>query len=718
MIESIRQISHKLYQPKTIYQDISNAFQCLNSQRVEKIIHCALPILSNYKPLSTPISILISSAQILTDVNLLAGSIKDQESIATSTLKFIKVSISIMNVAATVFNFKLGLLASNSYTIINAFYGLSVALHEKNSAHVCENLVKLITSSLYLGVLVTGSIEISIACTCFQILLSAFENIENFQKGNWMEFASSCIQIGIKVNQSFNQYELLQKRNAFLKLEKYQALLERLDQVRKISHFDSDHPLFDLENQIIEKETNSFGAHFSELGNDVVKGMNLEFRLQGDDESKIKMDFNITTHKRQALLNAISELEKINQNDLKDLLSIFDIPIDGIKVQRSLCSFDHAYKNLDEILKKDFKETKHEGWDYSKQTFQIVEVIFEGIGSLRIASSDEYWYMRTHVQVFLEKGKDLYDIHTALSLVGLDTALWKSTEEAIERMKIIHLLKVFYPSFAHYLDGVNEFFTSPVSEIKEKIFATVPSSKLIFDRFYDKITAYEIFPGKFRLKIEGLKEYLTELGALGLTSAIWTEKDPNGRMKFDRIISILQAGLLSSEARFANGNNATGYSKYSDQYTGGGESVFTQMIVESNQSFKEISYQAELRVLIDLEAIESGTYQYSFDANGWKRKDQGHYDLAMAVDKLPQMIQQLNNFSCSHEIMIKERVLPEWITGIVVASDELKQQLIQELREKQLIRLNDLKEEVILDIKVDQFIHVGDQVKRDQFNRF
>jgi hypothetical protein len=67
--------------------------------------------------------------------------------------------------------------------------------------------------------------------------------------------------------------------------------------------------------------------------------------------------------------------------------------------------------------------------------------------------------------------------------------------------------------------------------------------------------------------------------------------------------------------------------------------------------------------------------------------------------------------------MIKERVLPEWINGVVVKNEQLKQQMIQAFREKQMIKLNELNEETILGIKIDQFIHVGDQIKKEQFSR-
>ena len=61
--------------------------------------------------------------------------------------------------------------------------------------------------------------------------------------------------------------------------------------------------------------------------------------------------------------------------------------------------------------------------------------------------------------------------------------------------------------------------------------------------------------------------------------------------------------------------------------------------------------------------------------------------------------------------MVKDRVLPSFITGMWIANHELREHLEQHLRETGLIQTNEDGIETIFDVPVNQFVRIPSDAK-------
>jgi hypothetical protein len=301
-----------------------------------------------------------------------------------------------------------------------------------------------------------------------------------------------------------------------------------------------------------------------------------------------------------------------------------------------------------------------------------------------------------------------------LSFVNLDNTLRESSEEDIQRIKVGQLFRTFFPKDATPLERSEKYFSLSVEELKQEMISKVPEMKDIIDEYLPKMEGREILPGRIRYSMPGLADTARELGAKGLTAAltgVYTDKE-----LFDRVASIIKMGMLSTEMRYSNGIKAVGMSSTTDFYTGGADSVFTQLLTEERMDPSELYYQSHVRLLFSLDLLETGTYQYHYDSYG-TRKTSNSYAPYPTRPGILDFIQEENRPAASNpygwsynpyggnEVMIKERIPPSFIEGILVHTPQQKIDLISYLTARNLIQGQDI-ECTILGKPVDQFIRV------------
>lgn len=721
-------ISYRTYLPKFNYQDLNGLIKdvaaLVPQERIVQISSSALPIFTSFSLTAKPATFFCRSVQIITNIDqLIKFTFIDQETL--SALKqALKLAINITNIAASTFSWNLGILITTSTSVLESFYDVSYAVYNKNYEEALQSLTRFVNNTIYLAILLTGSLELNLANIVFLFLITSVDMTKHVISGRYFEGICALIQLGLQAQSGIEIYKMIERRNAYMKLEKFQAILNQLSGIRKVNHINSDHPLINLdaavkENEcILDKSKNqSFGSHFFGLGENVVKGMNLEFNSINDEEIGTKLDFNVNHIKVDTLRNSIIELERIDKQELLDLFNIFSIPVQDFSITRKTIDFDDSYQPL--------SKTNQRTSDDPFYQFEIIELAFKGFGSIRIAANDQYWYMKSHVQIFLEKERNIYDLHSVLSFVGLDNVLKLSSETDVERMKIGHLFRMFHPEVALKFETTIDYFKLSIEALKNEIILLVPDMEKIFSRYLENMSFDPIFPGKYRVKINGLKEDLIELGAYGLSAAIFGENTES----YDRTISILKNGMISSETRHNHHLNAPGLSKHADKQTGGSDNVFTQMITESLGSYEELYYNSSIRFLFDLEAVESGSHQYVYDLYGTRRRDKsndwgnyldsskGIFDFVSAIKSKIIFDQFRWYLYPGHEIMIKERIAPDFINGIVVENEKIKRDLIKALDRAEMIKRNELGEDILNGKRLEDFIHVGHEVKKAHFLR-
>jgi hypothetical protein len=128
------------------------------------------------------------------------------------------------------------------------------------------------------------------------------------------------------------------------------------------------------------------------------------------------------------------------------------------------------------------------------------------------------------------------------------------------------------------------------------------------------------------------------------------------------------------------------------------------------------AYYQSTALLFSPEVLDMGTYQYHFDSYG---KRGGTYDLWYGygsyfdrpdIFEFTKYRQSFRSWYDSNEVMIKGRIHPSLIRGVVLYNEEIRNALLKYLRTKDLV-----VNETILGVPVEKFLRVATHVSEDLF---
>ncbi|MES2345912.1 MAG: hypothetical protein V4494_08265 [Chlamydiota bacterium] len=654
----------------------------------ERAALIVIPFLSLYKPFGKSISLVMSSCRCITHL-FQAGKTRH---IAPAIAYLSLAGLSAIALASTILNFTLGLIVTTAADSVMS--GVSFIQHVINKEYTkaFEDFLQLLSCAFYLLILASGNLEIILISLLFQALFSFYQARHEFAAGKYPEWAAKLLMGMVRCYQAKGTLDQIQKRNFLFSLIQFNEMRKRAENAKKAFHL-IDSPLNDMKGQIQEHtvilsdaqdQEYNFGAYLHGHGKGVVKGANLNLGTSViDGKEMTQIEFKINHVFRDALETAIQNIKPLPQEDLANVLAFSHAHVKGIKVETipmnlfSEKPFGNAYK-----------------------------IDFEGLGSLSVGASIDYPTLYDKVTVNLNPGKNLYDLHELLSFVNLNDVIRKSTPDDIERLKIGHLFRTIFPKEAFPLERSEDFFNLPLNALKTEMISRAPDMESIFQETLPSMQPLEIFPGKVRYSVPGLTEKARSLGASMLTSGL-SGKAYSQQEMFDQTASILKMGMLSSETRFSNGMFISGTSSKLDFFLGSADSVFTQMVTQKNyelgQPFKHLPYRADIRFLFSLDLLETGTYQYTSDTFG-ERKPQATYSSYPERPGILDFTKACNEHTLSsNEVMIKERIPPSMIQGIVVRDQKTRTQLIEHLKMRNLVQ----KDETILGIALNDFILVS-----------
>lgn len=693
MLDKVDYYKHKLYEPPYYHRQYETDLpqdqeSSSYTETAKRAAHIALPFLSMYQPLGKAISIAMGSVRVITSTTGVVG-----DNLVETSYRVMQVALALLALAGTLYHFTLGLYLTTGADIISNLTQILEALYRHEYQKAGEELLQALSSGIYLAIMMTGSLEVVLASILIQALISFYQARDEWSKGRMPEAFAKTILGMVRLVQAGGQIQIIQRRNTLLK--RYEELAERINNGRKIDHLWA-HPLiqaaYGQKGAVLEDAQGNvydMGSHFHGHGKQIVKGMNVTFKDHGDYTT---LDFKVNHVFRDRLEKTITDLAGHSKADLKELLGILGSHATNISVSKGPSDFADYVKNH--------------------------EIKLEGIGKISVGASKDVLTLYDKVSIRMEKGKSLYDFHEALSFLNLDDALRQSANEDVERMKMGQLFRMFSPQAATLFERSDPFFDLSLEDFKKQILLRSPEMGAIFDKYLSKMELREIVPGRMRYAVDGLSDELTKKGALGLTSALtgaWSQKEIH-----ERVASILKMGMIASEMRRDHQVGKPGLSSGSDYYTGGADSVFTQVVTDRNKSYNEYMYHSDVRFLISPKVLETGTYQYHDDNFGtreitnsdwwfWKQDylDRDNIFKFLATERA--------NFQGDNEVMLKERVAPEYITGIVVKNQHMKNQLLDYLRQSNIVQKDASGNETILSRAVDQFIYVGNTVKAEQF---
>lgn len=690
MLDKVEYYKHKLYDPsyyhrqyeKDLPPKLESGSYAESAKRATQI---ALPFLSLYRPFGSVISISMGSCRIITNAT---------EVLRGDLVKVMQVALAVLALAGTLYHFTLGLYITTAADILANLTQILQALSQQEYRQAVEELMQIFSSGLYLGIMMTGSLEVVLASILAQAMVSFYQAREEYAKGKTPEAIAKTILGFVRLVQAGQQIQVIQRRNVLLK--QYEELSKRISKGREIDHLWA-HPLIQAANGkegIILEDGNGneydLGTHLHGYGKQLVKGMNVTMKDQGDF---VSLDFKVNHVFRERIQTVIAEVSQYKREETKELLGLLGSHVKGIAIGQ--------------------KPAQIGSWTGNNH-----EIYLEGLGKITIGADENVITLYDKVSIQMEKGKTLYDFHEALSFLNLDDALRHSASEDIERMKIGQLFRIFRPYDATQFERTSPFFDQSLEELKTSILEKSPGMDAIFEKYLPRMELREIVPGRMRFAINGLADELRERGAYGLTSALtgaWSQQEIN-----ERVASILEMGMLSSEMRKDYNIGKKGLSSGADFYTGGADSVFTQLVTDRTKSYNSFAYHSNVRFLISPKALENGTYQYHDDAFGTRELSGGGWwfwfsDYLHRSNIFNFVAEERAIFNSDNEVMLKERLLPEYVTGIVVNNDQMKSNILGYLRERNIVQIDALGRETILSKPVDQFIHVGPTIKAEQF---
>ncbi|MCH9631257.1 MAG: hypothetical protein S4CHLAM37_12790 [Chlamydiia bacterium] len=720
MRDLLRYYTHKAYVPDVFHKQFSNDFpQSVEANPLNHVPQnfeensymdyakrtalVALPLLSLDKRFGSALSISTNGVRSVSYLCLSFTSIRNGDAYLKTGYELFQLSLSVTALAAACFEFTAGLFVITSVDILTNLKNITEELLQGNYYKASEETLQLTSSALYLTMLVTGSLEATLAFFVFQAILSLYQAQNDFADERYIEAAGKALMGAARIYQSNEQLNKIKRRNALLEIAYLAELINSIKKGREIDDL-YEHPLVSVADAASKKEAVlddgngnevSFGAHFFGYGKDAVKGMNIKATKK---QGCVELEFKLNHVHRESLNKTILKLQALPKEEVNDALKLFSSRAEGLEVKYSKVIQD----------KKNFYES-------------IFEIKAEGLGSVIVGSSKELPTLYDRVRVRLDQNSTLYDFHEILSFLQIENALKESAKEDIERLKIGHLYRVFYPQSATFFERSEVSFNSSLEEYKEEILKITPKMKQTMSKYLDKMQLEEILPGKMRFHVKGLARELEKIGLKGLTSSItgvWGSLDINKDVS-ERLVSIMKLGMLSNETRLASNIGKNGLSNSADYYNGSSDSIFTQAVTENTTTSWDFSYWGSARLLFSPEILESGTYQYHSDTFGSRVLDPGgtnayHYG---KYDKRPGILQfakaEAKQTHHGNEIMLKERIDPKYISAVVLDSSYLKEEVHANFKRAGLVQTDALGKETINGKAVDDFLLVGPNIPTD-----
>ncbi len=664
-------IKHRIYDPVVYHRNFEHDLPEVANKAadiVKRTALIALPFLAMYKPLGTVISLGMGGVRCVTH---LTGTIKSASQLeALATLSHLnQTALAVICLAATVFNFQAGLLITSFADAGTCVCEAITHLKAKDYPKAAEALMQASASILYLSFMLTGTLEVMLASIVIQGAICLYQASQDLREGKYPEALAKIAMGGIRLHQAHGYFKMIQSRNAFLHLEKFAALFDKIKKGREGSHL-IDSPLLEQKENVVMVDgsgnEHDFGRHFHGSGKGLVKGMNLQFRTSHVDGKNMKdIDFKVNHVFRDRLQTLIEGMKSFTPDESREFLALTQSHATGLKIEKvpfQLC--EETNQTLGEAYK----------------------VTLEGLGQVLIGASTDLPGIYDMVRVQIDENKSIYELHEMLTFFNLDDVLRQSSSDDVERLKIGQLFRMFYPAEATKLERQDKFFDLPLDQFKAELVKHVPQMKKTMDQYLDKMETTEILPGRLRYALQDISKIAYNTGARALVSTITGTHGTTDACL--RVASILKMGMLSTEMRYRNGmNQAGGLSPSYDFQTGGADGVFTQLLTKKNfqqkMNLDQLGYWGDVRILFSLDALNSGSYQYHEDNFGIRRVDESDSPYLTRENVFDFTKEEQRDWSRTNEVVMPY-IDPQLATTILVPNLQYRHEMMNALRNQGL----------------------------------
>lgn len=702
MLDSLNEVSDQIYAPAAYYRNFETDLP-ESRDEIQKIALLILPFIPLYQPsVGYVLSLVSGTARAYTHFNQTYEYASKRKVLATFD-HFVETTLAVISVATTFFNFKIGVIITIFADASRNLSDTIIHLRAKDYPKAIEALLQISASILYLSFMLSGTTHCMLGTMLLQASISMYQAALELKKEHYPQ-ALAKLGLGIlRFKDAHNYYQTLLERYA-RKIEKIATIIQ------KIKHAQTEHlknsPLLENKEATILTDADgksfNFGSHYHGLGRGLVKGMNLQFRpTKIDGQNMTEIDFKINHIHREKLENWLRDLKDLTPKEVNHILSASESHALGIKIEKvpfHICSEEDA------IFGRAYK------------------ISLEGLGNIFVSSSSDMPSLYNLVRVQIEENKSLEHVHEMLSFLELEDALKESSPTDIERLKIGHLFRIFYPVEATQFERQEKFFELPIDQLKQEIISQVPEMQNTIDTYLHKMDTTEILPGKLRYTVPDLAKKIYDVGARTLITTIITpdyDDKPSYKEACKRVASIFKMGMLSNETRYRNGMPTEGLSSYEDFKSGGADSVYTQLLpkrVFDKERKLEMLYEGDVRLLISLDVVNSGTYQYKDDSYGIRRTKGIFGSFYTSRPSILNFVSsEQKEFSDSNEILPKETIPAKFFTKVIVPNKKVADYQQKVFQETGLIKtINGIP--TVNNIPLKDLIVVTDELTNDLLN--
>lgn len=399
----------------------------------------------------------------------------------------------------------------------------------------------------------------------------------------------------------------------------------------------------------------------------------------------------------------------------------------GIKIEQQQAHYLGREEKSGKPFEGDFSDDVSDGYQvlategtHNYPAAEDIVIRFEGVGSIKIGAStpELYHSLYNRISIDLEphitEEEAVSKLMVLLAAMGLEAAGSSPRPVDEERIKILQLFHLLYPREAYEIERDERLLGGSLETLKSAIVKKVPDMKAKFITYLedhpDWMYKQEVYSGQPVWAVKGIAEEVKKEGGWGLMAGVSGQTFEGAVTSF---ASMLKHGALSTHDRFEHGIIVGGASSGEDLRTGGGEYVFTRLIMDTMEKDpSKYMLEGKFQILYDLDLIERAGLIYEYDKYGSKESSSytgierhSAVGLAKAIKGNPWETYKRN------EVCLKKRVPPQYMKGVMVADDVKKLQMIQLLRAEGLVTLNSSGVECINGKPIDQFIHVGEMKK-------
>lgn len=194
-------------------------------QLCKRVALVALPFISLYKPLGSLLSIGMNITRTFSCITLTfqAFATGDRQVIGAALFQ---TAIATASIAEAIFSSTAGMVITSGHDVVISLYEILQHIASGDYQQAFEGLLQLTNNSLYLAMLLYGSLEIIALSMLAQMLLGLYKSQSEFRSGCILEGISQMAMAGIRAYQMQPQLKMLKFKWDQQKLMKEQMVIQ------------------------------------------------------------------------------------------------------------------------------------------------------------------------------------------------------------------------------------------------------------------------------------------------------------------------------------------------------------------------------------------------------------------------------------------------------------------------------------------------------------